>query len=356
MGSQSVATVVKSDPYTTPETVIGHFAVLTGHCAWSAGMMAMSQRSVKFRELQCYADMINAYLTKQSNKGQCYICKVYHIEGRKYGDKHYPSKMCPHSLLTEGKVQWDRKELLLEWSKEHCRVLNLLEPKRQRGLDGRPLMKKPPEQQFSVKTLDKVFNQLKDQRSVPMVFQVTRYLAKKGLGPISEGESQTLERFIQEDQRNCSLEWIRELLVKRRTAFEAEDDELYGRANREEDSENRESDPSDANNQSQNSSWRMAPTTGGVKKPHRYRPGTVALQEIRLYQKSTELLIRKLPFARLVRKIAQDFKTDLRFQSSAIGVLQEASEAYLVGLYEDTNLCAIHAKRVTTMTKDLQLS
>ena len=158
--------------------------------------------------------MIDAYLTKQNNKGQCYVCKAYHLEGGKYGDKHYPSKMCLHSLLTEGKVQWDRKELLLEWSKEHRRVLNLLEPKRQRGLDGRPLMKKPPEQQFSVKTLDKVFNQLKDQRSVPRVFQVTRYLAKKGLGPISDGESQTLERFIEEDQRNHSLKWIRELLVK----------------------------------------------------------------------------------------------------------------------------------------------
>ncbi|ORX68786.1 histone family member (his-72)-like protein [Linderina pennispora] len=69
--------------------------------------------------------------------------------------------------------------------------------------------------------------------------------------------------------------------------------------------------------------------TGGVKKPHRYRPGTVALREIRRYQKSTELLIRKLPFQRLVREIAQDFKTDLRFQSSAIAALQEAAEAYL---------------------------
>ncbi|XP_041786506.1 histone H3.3-like, partial [Anopheles merus] len=78
---------------------------------------------------------------------------------------------------------------------------------------------------------------------------------------------------------------------------------------------------------------------------HRYRPGTVALREIRRYQKSTELLIRKLPFQRLVREIAQDFKTDLRFQSSAVMALQEASEAYLVGLFEDTNLCAIHAKR-----------
>jgi histone H3/H4 len=66
--------------------------------------------------------------------------------------------------------------------------------------------------------------------------------------------------------------------------------------------------------------------TGGVKKPHRFRPGTVALREIRRYQKSTELLIRKLPFQRLVREIAQDFKTDLRFQSSAVLALQEASE------------------------------
>src|SRR5258708_5297185 len=77
---------------------------------------------------------------------------------------------------------------------------------------------------------------------------------------------------------------------------------------------------------------KSAPATGGVKKPHRYRPGTVALREIRRYQKSTELLIRKLPFQRLVREVAQDYKTDLRFQSSAVMALQEASEAYLVGL------------------------
>src|SRR5436190_24140098 len=75
---------------------------------------------------------------------------------------------------------------------------------------------------------------------------------------------------------------------------------------------------------------KSAPATGGVKKPRRYRPGTVALREIRRYQRSTELLIRKLPF-----------------QSSAIGALQEATEAYLISLFEDTNLCAIHAKRVT---------
>ena len=138
---------------------------------------------------------------------------------------------------------------------------------------------------------------------------------------------------------------------------------------------------------------KSAPATGGVKKPHRYRPGTVALREIRRYQKSTELLIRKLPFQvrlslfvfsfvmslssrthprnsnspslphspdthkqRLVREIAQDFKTDLRFQGSAVLALQEATEAYLVGLFEDTNLAAIHAKRVTIQPKDIQLA
>ncbi|CAG7730179.1 unnamed protein product [Allacma fusca] len=93
-----------------------------------------------------------------------------------------------------------------------------------------------------------------------------------------------------------------------------------------------------------------------IKKPHRYRPGTVALREIRRYQKSTELLIRKLPFQRLVREIAQDYKHELRFQCAAISALQEACEAYLIGLFEDTNLCAIHAKRVTIMPKDIQLA
>ena len=99
-----------------------------------------------------------------------------------------------------------------------------------------------------------------------------------------------------------------------------------------------------------------APGTGGVKKPHRYRPGTVALREIRKYQKSTELLIRKLPFQRLVREIAQDFKCDLRFQGSAILALQEASEAYLIGLLDDTHLCALHTNRITIAVKDMQLA
>lgn len=96
--------------------------------------------------------------------------------------------------------------------------------------------------------------------------------------------------------------------------------------------------------------------TAKIKKPHRYRPGTVALREIRKYQKSHDLLIRRGPFQRLVREIAQDFKADLRFQSSAVLALQEAAEAYLVGMFEDTNLAAIHAKRVTIMPKDMQLA
>jgi histone H3 len=95
---------------------------------------------------------------------------------------------------------------------------------------------------------------------------------------------------------------------------------------------------------------------GGIKKKHRFRPGTVALKQIRKYQKSTELLIKKAPFQRLVREIAMDFNTSLRFQSPALMALQEATEAYLTSLFEDTNLCALHAKRVTIMPKDMKLA
>ena len=94
----------------------------------------------------------------------------------------------------------------------------------------------------------------------------------------------------------------------------------------------------------------------GLKKPHCYRPGTVALRQIRRYQKCTELLIRKLPFRCLVREIAQGIMTDVSFQAAAFGALQETSEAYLVGLLEDSNLCAIHSGCVTIMPKDIQLA
>ena len=92
------------------------------------------------------------------------------------------------------------------------------------------------------------------------------------------------------------------------------------------------------------------------KKVRRHRPGVVALKDIRKYQKTTELLITRLPFQRLCREIAQDYKVDIRFKPSAVMALQEAAEAYLVSLFEDTNLAAIHAKRVTIQPKDLALA
>jgi histone H3 len=101
---------------------------------------------------------------------------------------------------------------------------------------------------------------------------------------------------------------------------------------------------------------RKIPAASGVKVAHRFRPGTVALREIRRYQKSTENLIRLLPFQRLIREIAADFRSDLRFQKSAVMALQSATESYIVGLFEDTNLCAVHAKRTTIFPRDVQLA
>lgn len=100
----------------------------------------------------------------------------------------------------------------------------------------------------------------------------------------------------------------------------------------------------------------MAPATGTVRKPHRYRPGTVALREIRRYQMTTNLLIPRLPFQRLVREIASEIRTDLRFEGSAVLALQEISEAYLVSRFEDAMLCAIHSGRQTIKPKDLALA
>ena len=100
----------------------------------------------------------------------------------------------------------------------------------------------------------------------------------------------------------------------------------------------------------------------GTRKPHRFRPGTVALREIRKYQKSTELLIPRAPFRRLVKEIMtdlcnmNDYPNGPRAEGAAIIALQEATEAYLVHLYEDTNLECIHRKRITIMPKDVQLA
>jgi histone H3 len=106
---------------------------------------------------------------------------------------------------------------------------------------------------------------------------------------------------------------------------------------------------------------KTAPSKGGIKKAAgekkiRFRPGTVALREIKRYQKSTQMLLPRAPFQRLVRSICGSIDNDLRFQAQALVALQETSEAFLVGLFEDANLCAIHAKRTTIMKKDMELA
>ena len=107
-------------------------------------------------------------------------------------------------------------------------------------------------------------------------------------------------------------------------------------------------------------------STGGIKKPHRYRPSIVALREIRRYQSTTENLIKRTPFQRLIREISQEYRicpdgpgtpsVQVRFQSTAIAALQEVAENYIVGLFEDVNLLAIHARRVTIMPRDIRLA
>lgn len=92
------------------------------------------------------------------------------------------------------------------------------------------------------------------------------------------------------------------------------------------------------------------------KRKIRFKPGTVALREIKRYQKSTALLLPRAPFQRLVRSICGGINHDLRFASNALYALQESAEAYLVGVFEDANLCAIHANRVTVMKKDMELA
>ena len=94
---------------------------------------------------------------------------------------------------------------------------------------------------------------------------------------------------------------------------------------------------------------------GGIRKPRRFRPGTVALREIRKYQKSTELLIRKIPFQRLVREVCRTLNPELRFQSQALLALQEGAESYLVNMFSQCNDICLHSKRVTLQPKDILL-
>jgi histone H3 len=103
---------------------------------------------------------------------------------------------------------------------------------------------------------------------------------------------------------------------------------------------------------------KTAAAEGGIKKERkfRFRPGTVAIREIKRYQKSTTFLLARAPFQRFIRAICEGIDAQLRFQAQALLALQEAAESYLTGLFEDANLCAIHASRVTVMKKDLELA
>ena len=113
---------------------------------------------------------------------------------------------------------------------------------------------------------------------------------------------------------------------------------------------------SKASKASEKAKKKTAPAEGGMKRKMRWRPGTVALREIKKYQKTTTLLIAKAPFQRFVRVICDGIDGQLRFQSQALLALQEAAECYLTGLFEDANRCAIHANRVTVMKIDLELA
>ncbi|XP_060771441.1 histone H3-like centromeric protein A [Neoarius graeffei] len=99
------------------------------------------------------------------------------------------------------------------------------------------------------------------------------------------------------------------------------------------------------------------PSEASPRRKRRFRPGMRALMEIRKFQKTTNLLLRKAPFSRLVKEVCQIFsRENLRWQAYALLALQEAAEAFLVRLFSDANLCAIHAKRVTLFPKDIQLA
>ena len=100
---------------------------------------------------------------------------------------------------------------------------------------------------------------------------------------------------------------------------------------------------------------KAASGSSGMKKSFRWRPGTVALREVKKYQKSTEMLVAKAPFSRLVREVAETHKAGLRFAASAVAAIQEATESFVISLLSDANLTALHANRVTAMPRDLQL-
>merc|ERR1711935_401165 len=113
---------------------------------------------------------------------------------------------------------------------------------------------------------------------------------------------------------------------------------------------------SQADNQPPPKIKKVTKRTPDLTRKTKYRPGQKALREIRFYQKNTQLLIRKAPFARFVRDVASDFIPGTKFSSVALETIQDMVERYVVAMYEDSNLCAIHAKRVTIYRKDMQLA
>ena len=205
-----------------------------------------------------------------------------------------------------------------------------------------------PEEWWAAKKFGKVLEGIRQKyRGMSMITQVRRLLTEQGLGQLNEDQRARIETAVRQGQLRTAEQAARKAIIERQREWQQRDDKEY---NQKQKSSGTPAPKSQAAKKTSNAS------TGGSGSKRRYKPGTVALWEIRRYQKSTVLLIRKLPFQCLVREIAQDFKTDLRFQSSAVMALQEASESYLVGLFEDMNLCAIHAKRVTIMPKDIQLA
>ena len=100
----------------------------------------------------------------------------------------------------------------------------------------------------------------------------------------------------------------------------------------------------------------VKPRNSKMRRRFRSRPGVVALREIRRLQRTTDLLIPRLPFQRLVKEICHNINNELRFSSQGLQALQESSESFLSGLFEDSYMCTLHAKRVTLMPKDMQLA
>ena len=291
------------------------------------------------------------FLEKLYDQGQCHVCRIHHLDPGEMCTQKKVRKtgVCEKFLLTEGHINDNgSRSSHKARAKEHREVTKMTGQKRQRDDAGFPLDPTTPEERWTEKKFEKVLTGIRQKyRGMSMMVQMSRLLAEQGLGNLNEDQRTRIETAVRQGQLREAEQAAREAMIERQRIWEKQDDKEYKGQKKSTGSQPSRSQPSRRSQPDPNQ---------GRKESHRYKPGTVALQEIRRYQKSTELLICKLPFQCLVREIAQDFKTDLRFQSSAVMALQEASENYLVGLFEDTNLCAIHAKRVTIMPKDLQLA